>query len=65
MSGEHTSTAKTDHEATEEHDWLIVTGTMSGETTSNRKESKRPLLTANANFCYFRSQFFKLSLISN
>ena len=40
MCGEHTSTAKTDHEATEEHDRLIITGTMSEETTSNRKRKQ-------------------------
>ena len=58
MSGEHTSTAKTDHEATEEHDWLIVTGTMSGETTSNRKRKQETTTHCKRKFLLFQESIF-------
>ena len=41
MSGEHISNATNDHERTEEHDCHIITGNISGETTSNRKRKQK------------------------
>ena len=43
MSTENTSNQEEKEQTTEQHDCHCQTGNMSGETTSNRKKSKRPL----------------------